>query len=38
VHNAMHISAHSVAWWASVIAWLLFVGVITYHIWWRGVA
>ena len=26
---------HTVAWWASLVAWLLFVVVITGHIWWR---
>jgi hypothetical protein len=26
---------HSYAWWASLCAWLLFVTVITGHIWWR---
>lgn len=28
---------HTVAWWASIAAWLLFVIVITLHIWWRSV-
>lgn len=27
-------SVHTVAWWASLIAWLLFVVVITDHVWW----
>jgi hypothetical protein len=35
VSRAMEISAHGAAWWASLVAWLLFVAVITAHIWWR---
>jgi hypothetical protein len=27
--------AHSVAWWLSLAAWLLFTVVITLHIWFR---
>lgn len=27
---------HTVAWWASFIAWLLFVVTITLHIWYRS--
>lgn len=27
---------HTVAWWGSLIAWLLFVVVITGHIWLRN--
>lgn len=29
--------AHTFAWWSSLIAWLLFVVIITLHIWWRSV-
>jgi len=29
------IPMHTVAWYTSLIAWLLFVVVITAHIWWR---
>jgi hypothetical protein len=28
---------HTLAWNISLIVWLLFVIVITMHIWWRGV-
>lgn len=35
VTRAFELSAHGVAWWASLIAWLLFVVVITGHIWWQ---
>lgn len=27
---------HTVAWWASLVIWLLFVVIITWHIWWAG--
>ena len=27
---------HTVAWWASIVVWFVFVVVITIHIWWRG--
>lgn len=26
---------HTMAWWFSLIAWLMFVVVITVHIWWK---
>lgn len=26
---------HTAAWWLSLAAWVLFVVVITAHIWWR---
>lgn len=26
---------HSFAWWNSLLAWLLFVVIITAHIWWK---
>ena len=29
------IPANLVAWYVSLIVWLLFVAVITAHIWWR---
>lgn len=28
---------HTLAWFASLVLWLLFVVVITWHIWWRSV-
>lgn len=28
---------HTLGWWFSLIAWGLFVILITIHIWWRGV-
>lgn len=28
---------HTIAWWLSLVAWLLFFVAITIHIWWRGV-
>ena len=27
----------TVAWWGSLITWLLFVVIITIHIWWKGI-
>lgn len=27
---------HTAAWWASLALWVLFVAVITLHIWWRA--
>lgn len=30
-----HITVHTLAWWASLAAWCLFVVVITAHIWWN---
>lgn len=29
-----HVTVHTIAWYASIIIWLLFVVVITAHIWW----
>lgn len=29
------IPVHTVAWYVSLVTWLLFVVVITAHIWWR---
>ena len=31
---APHVTVHTVAWYVSLIVWLLFVVVITAHIWW----
>lgn len=36
VTRALEISGHGAAWWCSFLAWLLFVGLITVHIWYRG--
>jgi hypothetical protein len=30
-----HVNTHTVAWTVSLVAWLMFVVVITAHIWWR---
>lgn len=30
-----HITVHTIAWYISLIVWLLFVVVITAHIWWE---
>ncbi len=38
VHGGMHLNQHTVAWWLSLAAWLVFVVVITIHIWWKSVA
>jgi len=35
ISRATEITIHGAAWWASLIAWLVFVGLITAHIWWR---
>jgi len=41
--NELHIGlsfghgAHTVAWWLSLIAWVMFTVIITGHIWWRTV-
>jgi hypothetical protein len=32
------IPVHTIAWWISVMAWALFVVVITAHIWFRRFA
>lgn len=29
------LTIHTVAWWASLGAWLLAVGTLTPHIWWN---
>lgn len=34
VGTAFSGTVHTVAWWCSLAAWLLFVVVITDHIWW----
>ena len=34
VHGFTHV--HDIAWFASLGVWLLFVVVITAHIWWRS--
>lgn len=36
VTRAFTFDAHGVAWWASFASWLLFVIVITMHIWFRA--
>lgn len=36
VTRALEISGHGAAWWASFIAWVLFVVIITLHIWYRS--
>jgi len=38
VHNGLHINQHTLAWWLSLIAWLVAVVVLTLHIWWKSVA
>lgn len=30
------LAIHDIAWYISIVAWLLFVVVITAHIWWRS--
>lgn len=37
VTRALEISGHGLAWWCSLIAWVMFVVLITIHIWYRGV-
>lgn len=32
---ALSPDVHGMAWWNSLLAWLLFTVVITAHIWWR---
>jgi hypothetical protein len=27
---------HTVAWYVSLVGWLVFVVIITWHIWWAG--
>jgi hypothetical protein len=27
---------HTIAWWSSLAAWLMFTVIITIHIWWRA--
>lgn len=29
------LTAHTLAWWASLITWLLAIGTLTPHIWWN---
>ena len=29
--------AHTVAWWLSLMSWIMFVVIITLHIWWRSI-
>lgn len=36
VHRATRFSVHAIAWYASLSVWLVFVVVITIHIWWAG--
>lgn len=35
VTHALEFSSHSVAWWGSLIPWLMFAVIITLHIWFR---
>lgn len=35
LHVTGYVRIHTLAWWLSLIGWLLFVVVITAHIWWR---
>lgn len=35
VQRAFMMSPHTVAWYCSLAGWLLFVVVISLHIWWR---
>ena len=37
VNVAFGSGAHTVAWWLSLVAWGMFVVIITLHIWWRSV-
>lgn len=30
-----YVKVHTAAWWLSLVGWLLFVVVITVHIWWK---
>ena len=36
LHVNPHLTVHTSAWWASIVAWVLFVAVITGHIWFRA--
>lgn len=36
VSKALELSGHGAAWWASLTSWLLFVVIITLHIWYRS--
>jgi len=38
VYNGLHLNQHTAAWWLSLTAWLVFVVVITIHIWWKSVS
>lgn len=35
IYHATHITPHTIPWYLSQIAWLVFVAVITAHIWYR---
>lgn len=37
VHSGLHLDQHGIAWWLSLVAWLLFVVVITAHIWYKSI-
>jgi hypothetical protein len=37
VTRALEFTIHSVAWYSSFFAWLIFVIIITLHIWYRSV-
>ena len=36
VTRALTFDAHGVAWWVSLIMWVMFVVAITLHIWYRS--
>lgn len=43
VHNQLDVTTatvadgiHTIAWYLSLAGWLLFVFIITWHIWWAG--
>lgn len=36
LHLQPGITQHTVAWWLSLLAWLLFAVIITGHIWFRN--
>jgi hypothetical protein len=37
VRGGLHFDQHTAAWGISLAAWLVFVIVITLHIWWKSV-
>jgi hypothetical protein len=37
ITKAFEISGNGVAWWASFISWIIFVIIISLHIWYRSV-